>query len=233
MKTFSLVFSLGIILWIAVSSDTQNEFRRRIEIVKSLINSSCCCSFARSPAQNPIGQWINYVKSFSPLKDFHALLVHLRIVTTFWFAQTLVPCVAQHLTKETLFRIVAQVIWVIHDWCDFEEALQVVHHLDWIRLELLAVDDVELLVCVESEPLLEVLRVLAWIEAAITQVAERLWRRVTGSYHLVKWFYYYNDLSHIHVFILPDKNYNYLLWYHRAHVCADTSCKHVWQAKLK
>lgn len=120
------------------------------------------------------------------MQDFHALLVHLRIVATLRLAQALVPRVIHHLTKESLFRVVAQVIRVIHDWCDFEEALQIVHHLDGIRLELLAVDDVELLIGVESEPFLEVLRVLAWVEAAVSQVAERLWSRVTGSYHLVK-----------------------------------------------
>lgn len=57
---------------------------------------------------------------------------------------------------------------VIHDRRDFQKALQVIHHVDRIRLELLAVDDVELLVGVEREPLLQVLSILARVEAAIS-----------------------------------------------------------------
>lgn len=76
----------------------------------------------------------------SPLKDFHTFLVHRQVATSFWLAQTFTSRVIDYLAKEPFLRVETKMIWIIHNGRDFEEALQVVHHIDRIRLELLAVN---------------------------------------------------------------------------------------------
>lgn len=75
---------------------------------------------------------------------------------------------------------------VIHDGRDLQESLQVAHDFNRITPQLLAVNNVELLVGVEREPFLKMLSILARIEATVAKVSKRFWRRITGSYHLIK-----------------------------------------------
>lgn len=106
-----------------------------------------------------------------PLQNLLTAVVHGRILAPLRLAQTLGASLASHhLAEEALLLVEAQVLRVIELRGNLQESLQVVHHVHRIPLELLPVDYVQLLRAVVSQPLLQVLRVLAGVQAAVPQI---------------------------------------------------------------
>lgn len=99
-------------------------------------------------------------------------------------AQAFITLLADGLAIETLLHIVAQVMSIVELWLNFEEPLQLVHHIDGIQTQLLPIDDVQLLGGIVGQPVFQMLRVFPGIEAAIAQILECPWRGVAGGYDL-------------------------------------------------
>lgn len=91
-----------------------------------------------------------------------------------------------HLTEETLLRVIPEVFGVIKWWLYLKETLQLVHSLNRIGTQLVTINDVQLLGRIIGQPTLQVLRILARIQASVPQFAQRLWCCITGCYYLMK-----------------------------------------------
>lgn len=123
---------------------------------------------------------------YLPLQQLGTALIHLGILAPLGLAEAFIALLADSLAVEALFHIVAQVIGIVEERLDFQKALQLVHHIDGIEAQLLAIDDVQLLGGIVGQPVLQVLCVFARIQAAITQILQSARCRVASRYDLAK-----------------------------------------------
>lgn len=64
---------------------------------------------------------------------------------------------------------------------DFEEPLQLVHHIDGIEAQLFPIDDVQLLRRIVGQPVFQMLGILAGIQATVAQILQSAWRCIACS----------------------------------------------------
>lgn len=96
-------------------------------------------------------------------------------------AEAFIALLADGLAIETLLHIVAQMMRVVELRLDFEEPLQLVHHIDGIEAQLFPVDDVQLLRRIVGQPVFQMLGILAGIQATVAQILQRAWRGIACS----------------------------------------------------
>lgn len=121
---------------------------------------------------------------YSPLQQLGTALIHLRVLAPLGLAKAFIALLADSLAVEALLHIVAQVIGIVEERLDFQKALQLVHHIDGIEAQLLAIDYMHLLGGIVGQPVLQMLCVFARIKAPIPQILQCTRRRIAGSYDL-------------------------------------------------
>jgi hypothetical protein len=68
---------------------------------------------------------------------------------------------------------------VIERWLDLKKTLQLVHRLDRVRPQLVAIDDMQLLGRIIGQPTFQVLRVLPWIQTPATPTDKLFHKQTT------------------------------------------------------